>query len=85
MKRFDERNGLKKQIHEHRHVFYVKQREVWYVHLGTNVGVEEDGKGRDFKRPVLVLKKIGNVFAVLPMTTKGKDSRFYHRLLDSTF
>ncbi len=70
MKRFDERNGLKKQVNEKRSIFYVKEREIWYAHLGHNVGFEEDGKGKDFKRPVLVLKKIGNVFAVLPMTTK---------------
>jgi hypothetical protein len=30
-------------------IFYVKEREVWYAHLGVNVGVEEDGKGKNFK------------------------------------
>lgn len=50
-----------------------------------NVGFEQDGKGTEFRRPVLVLKKIGNVFAVLPMTSGGKDSKFYYRLPDRYF
>ncbi len=85
MKRFDDWNEMKKWIHEKATNFYVSEREVWFVHLGTNVGFEEDGKGGEFKRPVLVLKKIGNMFSVLPMTSKGKDSPFYFRLPDMYF
>lgn len=70
MKNFDTWNDLKKTIHHNGSSFYVGEREIWYVHLGINIGFEEDGKGADFKRPVLVLKKIGNMFSVLPMTTK---------------
>jgi mRNA interferase MazF len=70
MKQFNERNDLKKKIHERQRTYWIKQREIRYVNLGHNIGFEEDGKGNDFKRPVLVLKKIGNIFAVLPMTTK---------------
>lgn len=70
MKNFDQWNELKKLVNRNRPTFYVKEREIRYAHLGHNVGYEQDGKGKDFKRPVLVLKKIGNVFLVLPMTTK---------------
>lgn len=70
MKHFDQRNELKKHLHRNRTEFYVNKREIRYTHLGVNIGYEEDGKGGDFKRPVLVLKKVGNLFAVLPMTTK---------------
>lgn len=85
MKQFDLRNILKQKIDAHRHEFYVKERQIRYVHLGQNIGFEEDGKWIDFKRPVLVLKKIWNQFWVLPMTTKWKDSRFYYRLADIYF
>jgi mRNA-degrading endonuclease toxin of MazEF toxin-antitoxin module len=34
---------------------------------------------------VLILKKIGNVFAVLPMTSKGADNKFYYRIPDRYF
>lgn len=70
MKDFDGWNILKQRIDSRVPAFHVKEREFWYVHLGINVGVEENGKGSDFKRPVLVMKKIGNIFAVLPLTTK---------------
>lgn len=58
MKHFDKWNKLKKTIHQNRPEFFVNEREVRYAHLGINVGFEEDGKGGDFKRPVLILKKI---------------------------
>ncbi|MDD5377278.1 MAG: type II toxin-antitoxin system PemK/MazF family toxin [Candidatus Gracilibacteria bacterium] len=78
--RFDEWNGEKKQIHMiDPDGFYVNEREIWYVKLGMNVGNESNGK-QDFRRPVLVVKKVGNLFFVVPMTTKGKDSKFYHTL-----
>ena len=85
MKQFDRWNKLKKKVNEKQPEFFVNEREVRYAHVGLNVGYEEDGKGVDFKRPVLVLKKIGHMFVVLPMTTKGKDTRFYYRLADSYF
>lgn len=85
MKQFDAWGVLKKVVNEKRPMFYVKEREIRYVHLGHNIGFEEDGKGVDFKRPVLVLKKVGNMFVTLPMTTKGKDSPFYYRLSDMYF
>ena len=58
MKNFDQWNELKKHINHRRSNFFVKERQIWYVHLGHNVGFEEDGKGGDFKRPVLILKKV---------------------------
>ena len=33
-----------------------KERDIWWLSLGHNVGVEEDGKGEMFNRPVLVVK-----------------------------
>lgn len=70
MKRFDERNILKKKVNSQEGEVFVKAREVRFAHLGINVGNEEDGKGKSFQRPVLVIKKVGNMFLVVPMTTK---------------
>ena len=33
-----------------------KEKEVWMCNLGRNIGYEENGKGSDFLRPVLILK-----------------------------
>jgi mRNA interferase MazF len=83
---FQQRGLLKPKIHNKQVTFYVNEREVWYIHLGVNIGFEEDGKWGDSKRPVLIIKKVGNLFFVVPLTTKGKDNNiFYHRINDGTF
>jgi len=47
--------------------------------LGCNIGFEEDGKNRNFERPVLVLKKFNkNILWAIPLTTKNKQGRFFY-------
>lgn len=83
--KFDEWNEEKKSIHVlDPDEFYLNEREIWYVKLGMNVGNESNGK-QDFRRPVLVVKKVGNLFFVAPMTTKGKDTKFYYTLQKSEY
>ena len=56
-----------------------QEREIWWCSIGVNVGHEADGKGRQYNRPVLVLKKFNNrLFWGVPLTTQVKDNRFYH-------
>jgi mRNA interferase MazF len=57
---------------------FFHEREVWWCSLGSNVGFEQDGKGAQFSRPVLVFKKFNNeVFWAIPFTTKNKAGKFY--------
>jgi len=59
--------------------FYINIREIWQVKMGVNIWFEENGKDQ-FLRPVLVLKKIGNLFLTVALTSKWKvDSPFYHK------
>lgn len=54
------------------------EREIWYCHLGENVGFEQDGKGNDFLRPVVVFKKFNKeIFWAVPLTSNIKKSRYY--------
>ncbi len=77
---FDEWNEEKKSLtSKEQDSFYVNEREIWYIKLGVNVGSESNGK-KDFRRPVLVIKKVGSMFFVVPMTTKGKENKFYHTI-----
>jgi len=85
MKRFDQRNILKKKVNEYHNPLYVKEREVRSAHLGENVGNEEDGKGGRFQRPVLIIKRVGAMLFVVPMTTRGKDSKYFYTLSDHYF
>ena len=54
------------------------EREVWYCHLGENIGYEQDGKGRDYLRPILIVRKFNNeILWGIPLTSTIKGSRFY--------
>lgn len=81
MKHFDEWNTIKKNIGIHKKRPLVKKGEIFWCSVGINVGVEYDGKGKSFLRPVLVLKKYSHeiVFGV-PLTTKGKGGDWYYKL-----
>lgn len=58
---------------------FFHQREVWWCSIGSNVGFEQDGKGKNFARPVLILKGFSKeVFLCVPLTTKLKEGRYYH-------
>jgi mRNA-degrading endonuclease toxin of MazEF toxin-antitoxin module len=55
-----------------------KEGEVWWCHIGFNLGEEIYGKGSNFMRPVLVFKKFTyNSFLALPVTTKCKFGSWY--------
>ncbi len=54
------------------------EREIWYCHLGENVGFEQDGKGDQFLRPIIVLRKFNNeIFWAIPLTSTIKKSEHY--------
>src|ERR1035437_6480252 len=58
---------------------FFREKEVWWTALGLNIGFEQDGKGEEFRRPVLILKKFNKyVVLVVPLTTKiKKDNKYY--------
>ena len=82
MKNFDEWNIVKKNrdsILREEHIVYCKEKEVWWISLGLNVGDEEDGKGELFERPVLVIKKFNNnLFWGCALSTKIKENNKYY-------
>jgi mRNA-degrading endonuclease toxin of MazEF toxin-antitoxin module len=80
VKKFDEWSQQKKKIdtHETKDLLYVKEREVWWISVGVNVGAEIDGKNELFERPVLIFRKVGREqFYGLPLTSKEKTGAFY--------
>lgn len=64
--------------------FYVNPGEIWYVKLWVNIGFEEDWK-REYRRPVLVISRIGSLFFVIPLTSKIKENKYHFRLLSPYF
>ena len=69
----------KQKAHNDKQRPFFHEQEVWFCSLGVNIGFEQDGRGDDFLRPVLVLKKFNNeIFWALPMTKNAKSGRYYH-------
>lgn len=82
-KDFDNWSPLKKEIDakELNSIPYFKEREIWFSHVGCNVGYEQDGKTGEFWRPVLVVKKYnGHLFMGIPLTSKIKPFPFYYEI-----
>lgn len=70
MKDFDNWNIQKKTIHNEGQNKFYHPRDIWWCRLGLNVGYEQDGKDKDFERPVVVLKSFGkNICLIVPLTT----------------
>ena len=82
-KEFDNWNNIKKRINVTENYLNFKEREIYYINIGKNIWFEEDGKGNDFLRPAIVLKKFNNyIFWGIPLTSsnlKNKDDYFYYK------
>jgi mRNA interferase MazF len=74
-KDFDKCNVVKKETDQKEIDFFFKQQEVWWIRAGLNIGIESNGKGAEFARPVLILKKHNKYSClVVSLTTKEKQS-----------
>jgi mRNA-degrading endonuclease toxin of MazEF toxin-antitoxin module len=78
MKDFDAWGIIKKNKQENIARLFYKEREIWWMHFGLNIGDEEDGKGAEYVRPVLVIRKFNaNVFWGCALSSKIKNNIFY--------
>lgn len=77
-KDFDNWNKVKKETQNNVMPPMFSECELWWCALGINIGSEEDGKGKDYLRPVLIFRKFNkNIFYGLPITSKIKDDQFH--------
>lgn len=79
IKRFLEWIGLKEKIHNNNQkppLF--NEGEVWWCAIGENIGIEINGKGKVFSRPVFVYKKLSkDGFLGIPLSTQEKKGSWY--------
>ena len=55
------------------------EKEIWWCNLGVNIGFEQDGKGIEYLRPVLVYKKHNSVvLTAIPLSTKIKENNPFY-------
>ena len=80
-KDFDTWNEEKKRLDARKEKVFYHEREIWWCALGTNVGFEQDGTGKNFDRPVVIIKGFSrDVFFGVALTGKKKEGRFYFYL-----
>ncbi len=76
---FDLWNERKKKLHFENKEVVFKEGEIWWCSWGLNVGEEVFGKGKDFQRPAVVLKKLSRASCiVLPITAQPRGGSWYH-------
>ena len=77
-KDFDNWNELKKKLDKREKFPSFKEREIWWINLGLNVGDEQCGKSKLFSRPILIIKKFNNHFFFgIPLSSIQKDHKYY--------
>lgn len=80
---FDRWNARKKKIDSSEERAGFKVRDIWYLHMGKNVGFEQDGKGDTFLRPVIIFRKFNQeVFWGIPLTGVHKKGPYYQIIPD---
>lgn len=79
LKEFQQWHRLKESINNtsNRPLGY-KPREIWWIHAGSNIGFEEDGKGDLYMRPVLILKVFNRqLFWGIPLSSRHRKGLYY--------
>ena len=81
-KDFDRWNKEKKRTHHEGKQKLCHEREIWWCTFGINIGREQDGRGDNFERPVVILKKLSpDTFVALPLSTKKRLVKFQSEVI----
>ncbi|MBR3322411.1 type II toxin-antitoxin system PemK/MazF family toxin [Candidatus Saccharibacteria bacterium] len=69
---------VKQKVHNGARFRTFSEGQIWWCVLGENVGVEINGKGDYFLRPVYIFKKKGKLsFIGIPLTTQAHEGYGY--------
>ena len=80
MDKFDLWNEVKKTTNKKNYPLHFKEREIYFMRVGKNIGFEQNGKGEYFLRPVLVLRKFNKFFFVgIPLTSQANEDMFHFK------
>ncbi len=81
LKDFNLWHKLKTWLNNDRQRINFHEKEIWFCYLGQNIGFEQDGKGQDFLRPVVIIRKFNKmVFWAIPLTSKIKEGPYYYEV-----
>jgi mRNA-degrading endonuclease toxin of MazEF toxin-antitoxin module len=77
-KDFDGWNIQKKVIEDRSADVLFHASEIWWCSVGINIATESCGKGSNFRRPVLVLRKLSrSSFIGIPLTSQPKTGTWF--------
>lgn len=77
--KFDEWNEEKKNLEQQWKRAFFKERDIFFLKAGKNIGFEQNGKWPKFARPFIVIRKFNNeTFWWVPLTTKKREGKYYH-------
>lgn len=72
---------LKNKVNKNLSNLIINEGEIRWCKIGLNVGNETYGKGKNFSRPVLVIKKFSrDVFWGIPITQRKRNGTWYFYL-----
>ena len=75
---FDKWNEVKKVVQNDEKIRLFKQRDIFFINMGQNVGFEQNGKGENFVRPIIILKRITNqMFLGIPLSSQLKKGDWF--------
>lgn len=77
---FSEWAKLKPHIHfSDRQNIFPKRREIWWASIGQNIGVEVNGKNKQFERPVLIVRVFNADFVLaVSISSQEKKGEYYY-------
>ena len=85
LEKFHSWNEIKKETHQRDRKVGYKEREVFWTRIGYNVGSEEYGKGNEFQRPVIIIKKLTKeLFFGIPLSTVLKEGDYFYTFTYTT-
>jgi len=80
MKQHDKWNKVKKSTQNLEDKLFFKERDIFWARLGENIGFEQNGKGEEFTRPIIVVKKYTqNMLLAIPLSTTLRDGSFFYK------
>ena len=88
-KDFKKWHGKKELIDEIKQRPFFHEREIWFCHIGLNIGFEQDGSSEEFLRPVVIIRKFTDkIFWGIPLTRSKehhkinkKSEKYYYSLV----
>jgi mRNA interferase MazF len=81
-KDFEKWNSQKISINRNNTPVFFHERDIWFANVGLNIGFEQDGKGDEFLRPVIVIKKFNkDTMFIVPATKNNKTNKYHYNFI----